>query len=72
MAVKIVRVNLVEVEKQLTRIADLLEGILGATDPIPAHWTDFPEEKDKQRVFYSDDRAEIIEHHLRKRGKFRE
>jgi hypothetical protein len=60
MNIRIVKLDLTETNKQLERIADLLEGILGATDPIPAHWTDFPEDKEKERVMYSSDRDEII------------
>lgn len=74
MQLRILKVDLTETEKQLRRIADALEGILGATDPIrPLYSLDqLPEENDRQRVFYSDDRQEIIDHHLRKLGKKRE
>lgn len=54
----------------LERIADALEGILGATDPIPAQPSDFPG-KDIERVFYTDDRREIVDHLMRKLGKER-
>lgn len=58
---------------QLERIADLLEGLLESTNPLnQAKFSDFPEEKSKQRVFYTDDREEIIDHHLHRLGKRRE
>jgi hypothetical protein len=71
--IKILKTELAGVEKQLERIADLLEGILGATDPIPANMQDFPEDSDTERVFYTDERREIVEYHVNRLGReFRE
>ena len=61
--------GMTRIETQLTRIADLLEGILGATDPVNhATLADFPGD-DIERVMYNDDRKEIVEWHLRRMGK---
>lgn len=58
---------------QLERIASLLEGLLESTSPLnQASFSDFPEESDKQRIFYTNDTQEIIDHHLRRMGKRRE
>jgi hypothetical protein len=69
MHIRVVKVDLSRVEAQLERIADILEGVLGATDPLLPHFTQMPDEKDVVRTFYTDDRQEIIDYHLRKLGK---
>lgn len=69
MNIRIVRLDLTETNEQLRRIANALEGILGATDPIPAGIEDFPNEPDRQRVFYTDDMEEIVAHHVTRLGK---
>ena len=71
MNIRIVRVDTSGIEKHLERIADALEGILGATDPIPATPDDFPGDRDTERVFYNDDGQEIIDYHLQRLGKLR-
>ena len=65
------RVDLSGVERQLERIAEALEGILGATDPIPASMGDFPGDSDVQRVFYTNETQEIVDYHLGRLGKLR-
>lgn len=58
---------------QLERIASVLEGLLESTNPLnQASFSDFPEDLDKKRVFYTDDRQEIVDHHLHRLGKRRE
>ena len=71
MNIRIIKVDLSETNEQLKRIADLLEGILAATNPIPSSINDFPEERDKQRVFYPDDKQEIVDYYLDSIGKLR-
>lgn len=66
MNVRIVKVDLSGVERQLERIADLLEGILGATDPIKQY--DMLDDN-AERAFYTNDAEEIIRHKLHRLGK---
>jgi hypothetical protein len=60
MNIRIVRVDLSDTNKQLERIADLLEGILGATDPANSYFDRLPVEDDVERVLYTNERDEII------------
>lgn len=59
------------IEIQLRRIADLLEGVLEATDPIrPLTSLDqLPEERSKVRAFYTDEEGDIVKEQLRRLGK---
>lgn len=68
MNIRIVRLDISETNRQLERIADLLEAILASTNPIPAQLSDFPGEEEAM-VFYSDDREEIIQTTLNRLGK---
>ena len=69
MNIRIVKLDLTETNKQLERIADLLEGMLGSTDPLRTidDYT-FPE-NEVERIIYSNDRQEIIDHHVQRLGK---
>lgn len=69
MHIKVVRLDLTETNVQLKRIADLLEGILGATEPHELHLSDLPELDEAQRLFYTNDAEEIITHKLARLGK---
>lgn len=66
MNIRIVKLDLTETNEQLRRIADLLEAMLGATDPL-RQWV-APDEN-VERVFYTNDRQEIIENWMNKLGK---
>lgn len=56
---------------QLKRIGDILEGVLESTDPVrPVFSLDqLPEERDKERAFYTDERKDIIKEQLARLGK---
>lgn len=69
MNLRILKLDLSETNEQLRRIADALEGILGATDPLHpvTQLGDVPELG--VHVEYTNDAQEIVEHHLRRLGK---
>jgi hypothetical protein len=64
------KANLSEVEKQLTRIADLLEGLLNASNQQSLPLDAFPEDK-TERVTYHNDKDEIVEYHVQRLGRNR-
>jgi len=69
MNIRLVKLDLTETNEQLRRIANLLEGILGATNQLPLQMSDFPEEEAKERLFYTSNDEEIIAHKLKLLGK---
>ena len=69
MHIRVVKVDLSRVEQQLERIADLLEGMLGSTDPLHTIDDYTIPENEVERIIYSNDRQEIIDHHVQRLGK---
>jgi hypothetical protein len=58
MKLRVITVDLAGVEQQLARIADALEGLLKASDPLPP---DLEVEDDPNKtVFYSDETEDLI------------
>ena len=53
---------------QLGRIADFLEGINRATNPVE-QWTGMPDEDNTERVFYSNEDKDIVDYHVQRLGK---
>ena len=69
MNIRILKLDLTETNKQLERIADLLEGMLGSTDPLRTIDDYTIPENEVERIIYSNDRQEIIDHHVQRLGK---
>lgn len=68
MNVRLTKLELAGVEKQLERIADMLEQLLYATNP-PNLMTADPEDNPEKRIFYTDEAEEIIRYKLARMGK---
>jgi hypothetical protein len=68
--VRVIKADLSGVELQLSRIADLLEGILRATDPLQK-WEGYAPMEDEpvNRVFVNNEDEEIVQTHLRRLGR---
>lgn len=66
MILKIVKLDVSGIELQLSRIADVLEGLIKSTDPISY---DTPATDENTGVFYSDDEQDIVSERLIRMGR---
>lgn len=67
MNIRILKVDNSGIEYQLSRIADMLERLIYATNP-PEFDSDV-EDTPESRVFYTDDIAEIVANKVRQAGR---
>jgi hypothetical protein len=67
MNIRVIKVDMAGVEQQLSRIADMLEHLIYATNP-PEQYMAGPSNNPNDHVFYTDDVREIIDYKLREAG----